>query len=97
MAEEREIDIQPTWGTYLLFRAAWIVHHRWRAAKFYLYVTMRKSDFSWLTIQVPAYHGASLWRDVYSDLGDENSDAGHISNVHAGRGFPTPDLNRRHK
>ena len=45
-------------GTYLFSRAAWIVHYRWRAAKsinfihlkFYLYLTMRKSDFSWLTV-----------------------------------------------
>jgi len=44
------------WGTYLVSRAAWTVHYRWRAAKsndfilkFYLYLTMR-SDFSWLML-----------------------------------------------
>ena len=45
-------------GTSLLSRAAWIVHHRWKAAvksinfilKFHLYLTMRKSDFFWLTL-----------------------------------------------
>jgi len=59
------------WGTYLLSRAAWIVHYRCWAEKlinfilkFFLYLTMRTSDFSWLTTQVPAYHGASFWGDV---------------------------------
>jgi len=28
--------------------------------KFYFYLNMRKSDFSWLTIQVPTYHRASF-------------------------------------
>jgi len=58
------------WGTFLLSQAAWIVHHRWRSAKsinfilkFYFYL-MRKSDLSWLTIYVPAYHGALFQRDV---------------------------------
>jgi len=55
---------------------------------------MRKSDFSWLTVQVAAYHGASFWRDFVLLLGNENSDAA-ISNVHAGRGVPTPGLNER--
>jgi len=42
---------------YILSRAAWIVHYRWRAAKemdfiltFYLYVTMGVSGFSWLIV-----------------------------------------------
>jgi len=46
--------------------------------KFYLYLTMRKSDFSWLTTEVPAYHGASFWRDFVFLLGSGNSDEGHI-------------------
>jgi len=56
------------WEIYLLSWAAQIVRYRWRAAKsfdfilkFDLYLTTRKSDFSWLTIYVPAQHGSSLW------------------------------------
>jgi len=43
------VVLRQGWGTYLLSRAAWIIHCRWRAAisinfilKFYLYLTMRK-------------------------------------------------------
>jgi len=32
--------------------------------QFYHYLTMRKRDFSWLTVYVPAYHGASFRRNV---------------------------------
>ena len=31
--------------------------------KFYLYLTMRKSDFFWFIVYVPAYYGASFRRD----------------------------------
>jgi len=44
-------------GTYILSRAACNVDYRWRAAKsielilkIYHYLTVRKSDFSWLTV-----------------------------------------------
>jgi len=37
--------------------------------KFYHYLTMRKSVFSWPTIQVNAYYRASFWHDLYSILG----------------------------
>jgi len=49
--------LEQGWGTCLLSRAALFVHYRWRAAKsinfvlkIYHYLTMRKSDFSWLTL-----------------------------------------------
>ena len=36
-------------------------------------------DFSWLTVWLSACYGVSIWRDVvFSNLGSENSDAGHI-------------------
>ena len=61
------------------------MHYRWRDAKsinfvlkFYLYLTLRKSDFSGLTMQVLACCGASVWRDVALYLGSGNSYVGHI-------------------
>jgi len=78
------IKLDQGWGTYLLSRSAWILHYRWRAAKsinfilkFSLFLTTKSALF-WLTIQVPAYHGASFQRDLYSKLGNENSDEDHI-------------------
>jgi len=32
-ALQHSIDIKQGWGSYLLSRAAWIVHNRWRDAK----------------------------------------------------------------
>ena len=106
----REKCFKTTWwfgaglGTYLLSRVAWIVHYHWRAEKsinfilkFDLYLITRKSDFSWLTLWVPAYHGASPWRDVVLWWVTKILMRA-ISNVHvgriwpAGRGFPTPGL-----
>jgi len=67
--------VNPGCGTYLLSGAAWIVHYRRRAAKsidfilkFHLCFTAMKSDFSWLTIQISAYRGASFWPDVVLQL-----------------------------
>ena len=55
--QQQLISLHQGWGTYLLSRAAWIVHYRWRAAKsidfilnFHLYLIMRKSGFFWITI-----------------------------------------------
>jgi len=55
------------WGTYALSRAAWMVEYRWRTAKsinfmikFYHYLTMRKSDSSWLAI----FSTCSSWSSV---------------------------------
>ena len=71
-------------GNYLLSRTAWIVHYRWRAAKtinfilkFYLHLTMRKSDFFWITKYLII---VVLRFDVmfYSNMGSKNSGVGHI-------------------
>jgi len=50
---KRVHNVNQGWGTYLLSRAAGIVHYRWWAEKsivfilkFYLYLTMRKYDCS---------------------------------------------------
>jgi len=57
-------------GSYLLSRAAWIVDHRWRAAKikwFYPKILLLSSyEEEWLlvTYWVSAYCGASFWRDL---------------------------------
>ena len=88
---------------YLLSQAAWIVHYRWRTTKtidfilkFYLYLTMRKSDFSSLTLLVPA-HG-TFYTMLYCNFGNKIL-LQAISNVHtghiwpAGHRFPIPDLN----
>ena len=69
-------------GTYLLSRAAWIVHYRWRAAKlvnfirkFYHYLTMMKRDLlSKYLLTMELRFDAML----YSNLANENSDAGHM-------------------
>ena len=62
--------LDQVWGTYSLSWAAWIIECRWRVKKstnfnqkLYLYLIMRKSDFSWLAIWVPAYHGDSFRRE----------------------------------
>ena len=73
------------WGTYLLSRATWILHYRWRAAKsinfilkFYHYLTMGKSDFSWLIITYLLIIELRFDAMLYYNLGNETSDAGHI-------------------
>ena len=83
------------WGSYLLSQAAWI-HYHWRGAKsfnftlkFYRCPTMRKSDFSWLTIEVPASHEFGFDAMLRSNLSNENSDAGRIKCLH-GSQVPQP-------
>ena len=80
-------NLDQEWGSYLLSWAAWIVHHRWRAAKSNSkippFLTMTKRDFSWLTIQVPAKHVLLIMElrfeaMLHSNFGNENCDAGHI-------------------
>ena len=75
------------WETYLPSQVAWIVHYRWRAEKYIRfilklcpYLTMRKSDFTWFTIYSEYMLFMELRFDamLYFNLGNENSDAGHI-------------------
>jgi len=54
---------------------------------------MRKTDFSWLTVWVPAYHGAWFWRDVALLTLVTKILMRAISNVHAGGRLPNPALN----
>ena len=59
---------------------------------------MRDRGFSWHCFEVPAYHGASFWRDFALMLGNENSDAGQFKcslRPHLARGFPTPALTQQ--
>jgi len=84
------VDLLQGWGTYSLSRAAWVVHYRWRATKsinfllkFYLYLTMTKSDFSWLTIcKYLLIIKLRFDAVLYSNLGNKNSDAGRIKCSH---------------
>ena len=83
------------WGTYLLSCAAWIVHYRLRAAKlinfilnFYLFLTMKKSDFSGLTTYLLIMELRFVAMS-YSNSGNENADAGHIK-CSRGSQFPHP-------
>ena len=88
------------WATYLLSRAAWIVHYRWRAAKsinfilkFYHYLTMRKSELSWLTIWYLLIMEFRFDAILYSNLGNKNYAAGHIKCSrwpHLARGLQVP-------
>jgi len=72
----------------LVSRAAWIVHHRWWAAKsigfilkLYVFLTMRKTSFDslfkYLLITELRFEAV-----LYSNLGNENSDADHIKCSH---------------
>ena len=86
-------------GTYLLSRAALIVHYRWRVAKsidfilkVYLYLPMTKNDFSWLSKYLFV---VDLRFDtmLYSNLCNENSVAGYIKCLR-GPQVPHPCLMR---
>ena len=83
-------------GTYLLSRAAGIVHYRRRAAKsinfvliFYRYPTMRKSGFSWLYLTTCVSWSFVLTRCCTLTWVTKILMRA-ISNVHAGRRFPAP-------
>jgi len=84
LPHHQSVAVKQGWGTQLLSRAACIVYYRWRAPKsidfilkFYLHLTMRKSDFFWITkyllIMQLRFDGM-----FYSNFGNENSGVGHI-------------------
>jgi len=88
------VVVKQRWGPYLLSRAEWIVHYRWQAAKsinfilkFCHYLKMRKGDFSWLTFWLMMELRFDTM--LYFNLGNENSDAGHIK-CSRGPQAPTP-------
>ena len=75
-------NLDQGWGTYLLSRAAWIVHHRWHATK-----SINNSTFFWLWRRFTSFNFLSKYLLItelrseamlYSYLGNENSDAYHI-------------------